>query len=195
MAQLMDLIAQVMGGDTKRQIGRQLGADDQTTEGAISAALPMLLTALARNSSNPQGADALHQALARDHDGSILDDFSGSLARSEAGPGAGILRHVLGERQPLAQQAVAQSSGLDAARAGQLLMMLAPVVMGALGRSQRSDNMDASGLADMLGHERQQLGQSSPDLAGLATRLLDRDGDGSIAEELSGIAGKLFGGR
>jgi hypothetical protein len=125
----------------------------------------------------------------------VLDNLDGFIGNAQAGSGAGILGHVLGEREPLAQQALSRASGLDAPRAGQLLMMLAPVVMGALGRAQRQKSLDASGLAGMLGHEQAGLKQTSPGLMGLFTRLLDKDGDGSITDEFGSIAGKLFGGR
>ena len=75
--------------------------------------LPILLAALNRNASNPAGAAALHGALERDHDGSILDNLGGFLGNAQAGPGAGILKHVLGERQESTAQAVGAASGLD----------------------------------------------------------------------------------
>lgn len=195
MAELMDLISQAMGGDSTRQIGQRVGASEGSTQNAIAAALPMLLGALANNSSRPEGAEALHAALERDHDGGVLDDLGGFLGGSGSPAGDGILRHVLGDRQPQAQQAIAHTSGLDSGQAGQILAMLAPVVMGALGRTQRTRGADAAGVAGMLGSERQSLGESSPDLMALATRLLDKDGDGSITEELGGLASKLFGRR
>jgi hypothetical protein len=195
MSQLMDLMTQAMSGDTTRQIGRQLGTDEQTTRNAIGAALPMLVTALANNSSNADGARSLHDAVSRDHDGSVLDNLGGLLSNVQNGPGAAILRHVLGNRQPATEQAVSKVSGLDSKRTAQLLMLLAPVVLGVLGRMRRQQSLDSSGLAGALGGARQQLGQTSPDLMGLATRLLDKDGDGSITDELGGLAGKLFGGR
>ena len=194
MAGLMDQIMQSVGGGTTRQIGGQLGLDDSTTQSAIGAALPMLLAGLAKNSATPDGASALHGALVRDHDGSALDDLGGVLGNAQAGPGAGILRHVLGDRQPLAQQALSKSSGIDAAQASQLLVMLAPVVMGALGRQQRQSGLDAPGLAGLLGGERAQLASSSPDLMGMASRMLDQDGDGSFLDDIGGIASKLFSG-
>jgi hypothetical protein len=195
MSQLLDLIMQKMDGNVTRRIGSQIGANEQTTQAAIMTALPLLLAGLAKNSSSPDGARSLHGALSTDHDGSVLDNLDGLIGNAQTGPGAGILGHVLGEREPLAQQALSKASGLDTSRAGQLLMMLAPVVMGALGRAQRQRNLDAPALAGMLGNEQAGLRQSSPGLMGLATRLLDKDGDGSIADELGGIAGKLFGGR
>ena len=195
MAQLMDSITQLLGGDTTKQISNQLGTDEGTTQSAIAAAVPMLLAGLARNSASPDGAAALHGALAKDHDGSILDNLGGFLGNAQAGPGGGILGHLLGARQPLAEEAVSNSSGLDRQRTAQLLMILAPIVMGMIGRARQQKNLDAPGLAGMLGQEHERLAQTSPGLMGLATRLFDKDGDGSITNELSGIAGKLFGGR
>jgi hypothetical protein len=195
MAQLMDSITQSLGGDTMKQISRQLGADEGTTQNAIAAAVPLLLAGLARNSSSPDGAAALHEALVKDHDGGILDKLGGFLGNAQTGPGAGILGHVLGGHQPLAEEAVSNSSGLDRQRTGQLLLILAPIVMAMIGRARRQNDLNASGVAGMLGQEHEGLTRTSPGLMGLATKLFDKDGDGSITEELGGIAGKLFGGR
>jgi hypothetical protein len=193
MSQLMGALSELMGGDQVKQMSRQIGADESSTQTAIAAALPLLLGALAKNAQTDEGAQSLHGALARDHDGGVLGNLGGLFGNPEASPGAGILRHVLGQKQPAAEQAVARTSGLDPATVSRLLVMLAPVVMGVLGRTQRQRGLDTHGLSNLLGGERQQLAQESPDLMGLATRLLDRDGDGSITDELGGLAGKLFG--
>src|SRR5262245_61629491 len=123
MATLMELITQSIGGDTMKQMSRSLGASEQSTGTAVSAALPLLVSALARNSSQPQGASALLRALDKDHDGSVLDDLSGLIGNPQSGSGAGILGHVLGDRQDAAKTALAQTSGLNAASAGQLLTL------------------------------------------------------------------------
>lgn len=198
MPGLMDLVGAALGGDTQRRIGAQLGADPQATGNAIQAALPMLLAGLARNASQPGGADALHQALRNDHDGSLLDDLGGLLGGSlggRAANGPGILGHVLGDRQDAAQRAVAGSSGLNGTQAAQLMAMLAPIVMGVLGRAQRSQGLDAGGLASMLQGEHATAAQAQPGLMGLATQLLDRNNDGSMLDDLMKGVGGLLGGR
>jgi hypothetical protein len=68
--------------------------------------------------------------------------------------------------------------------------MLAPLVMGALGRTQRQGGLDSDGLANMLGNERARLEQSSSGLSGLV-RMLDCDGDGQIMDNIEQIAGAL----
>ncbi len=191
---MMDMVTQMMGGDTTKQISRQLDQDESKTQAAIATALPMLLGALAKNSSTPDGAGALHRALAR-HDGSILQQ-PGSLAIGHHdAEGTGILGQVFGARKPVVEQAMAKTSGMDPARTAQLLAMLAPVVMGALGKMQREKGLDAGAVAGMLGREREQLQQTSPDLMGMATRMLDRDGDGSFMDDLGVLGTKMFGGR
>ena len=198
MPGLMDLLGAALGGDTQRQLSDQIGADPQATGSAIQAALPMLLSGLTQNASRPEGAAALHQALERDHDGSLLDNLGGLLggtSATRATDGAGILGHVLGDRQDAAQQAVAQSSGLDTGQSAQLLSALAPILMGVLGRTQRSQGLNANGLASMLQGEHANVAQTQPDLMGLATRLLDRNNDGSMLDDLMKGVGGMLGKR
>ncbi len=195
---LLKMLTQQLGGGAAKDISRQLGADETTTQHAMAAALPMLLGALARNASNPDGARALHNAIRKDHDGSVLDNLSGFIQNPDAKAGNGILRHVLGNKRNNIEAGVAQASGLDAGNVSKMMTMLAPVVMGSLGRSQRAGNMDATALAGLLSNERKEVEKSSPALGGLAS-LLDRDGDGDVSDDLAkigkGLLGGLFGRR
>lgn len=199
MSMIMDLIQQQLGGDAVREMSRQVGADENATRSALGAALPVLLGALSRNSASGNGAEALLGALRRDHDGSVLDDVAGFLGRGGANDGAAILGHVLGGRQARVEQSIAGSTGLDAGQVGKLLAMAAPLVLGALGRQQRSTGMDASGLAGLLGGERQSLEQRAPATQQLLGSLLDSDGDGDVdlTDVVKGLGtlGGLFGQR
>jgi len=191
---LLETLQQRLGGQTVDQISRKLGTDSGTTGNAIDAALPLLLSAVAHNARTGQ-AQAIDQALAQDHDGRVLDDVPGFLNQAENGPGAGILRHVLGSRQPTIENGLSQASGLDAAKVGQLLTMLAPLVMGALGKAKQERGLDAGGLSNLLGNEQEELKQSAPGVMGMLTRFLDRNADGSIADEVGGMIGKAFGNK
>lgn len=192
MSGLLDGLLGQLGGPAVTQLSKQLGADDATSKNAIAAALPVLMGALAKNAANPDGAAALATALQKKHDGSILDDVAGALGNAQTGAtGSRILEHVLGGKQSAVADGVAKASGLDPAKAGALLSMLAPIVMGALGKAQRSGGLDAGGLATMLGQESQRLGPA----AGGLLSLLDRDGDGSVVDDVLGMAGKFLGKR
>ena len=73
--------------------------------------------------------------------------------------GGRILGHILGGKQPQAQDAIAQKSGLDAQQVGKLLMMLAPIVMGVLARRKQQAHLDTGGLQGELQQTRQQAQQ------------------------------------
>ena len=190
MAGLLDGLMEQLGGDRLGDIAGALGGDSGATQAAITSALPALLGGLANNTSNSDGATALRSAL-DDHDGSVLDDPGAVLAGQ--GEGDGILGHILGAKRTEVEQHVAGQSGLDLGQVAKLLPMLAPMVMGFLGKKQRDEGLDAGGLAGALGGERKNLEAASPGLGGLAS-ILDRDGDGNMMDDLSGMAGGLLGG-
>jgi hypothetical protein len=149
---------------------------------------------LARNSASEGGASALAGALDRDHDGSILDDLGGFLGNYSSGSGAGILGHVFGGAQGAVEHSVSQASGLDMGKVGPLLVMLAPIVMGAIGRTQRQSGIGAGDLAGLLGGATQQMGSGSG-LMDMLSSVLDRDKDGSAIDDMAGMLGGLLGGR
>jgi len=153
------------------------------------------MSALANNASDPQGAQAFHRALAKDHDGSILEDLSGFLDNPQAANRAGILRHVLGSRQPMVKRGLARSAGLMSSQVGQLLQIAAPLLMGALGQHQQQQGFDANGLAAFLGNKQQMAQESNSEMMSMLNSLLDRDRDGSALDDIMGMVGKLFGGR
>jgi hypothetical protein len=156
MASVLDQVLAQVTPEVSRQISRRLGVDQQTVQMLVTIAVPILVAALARNSANPQGASSLANALARDHDGTILQDVPGAVRNYEDQPGDGILNHVLGDQRGEVVDVLTQATGADGSA---MLQMLAPIVMGVLGNMQRQQRLDAGGLATTLGQEREQLSQ------------------------------------
>ena len=193
MPALLDLLSSRLDGNAVQQISGRLGADRNATSTAISAALPLLLGALAKNASSPDGARQLHDALARGHDGSRFDRLPDP--DTDGPEGNAILKHVLADRRGLAEQGIAKASGLDMAKVGPLLAMLAPVVLGALGKARKERGLGPQDLSAMLGGERDAMSAASPGMMGAVSQLLDRDRDGSVVDDLGGMLGGLFGRR
>jgi hypothetical protein len=185
------LLKQLSGGGLA-QIGQQIGADEKTTGAALSTVMPMLVSALAANASKPDGADALHRALAADHDGSIFDDLAGFLGNPQAANGAGILGHILGNRQPAVTKGLAKGTGLDMNQIGNLLKIAAPMLMGMLGKQQLKKGFDVGSLTSFLGGQQKKVQKANPGLMGTLGSLLDANGDGSAADDILGMVGKLF---
>jgi hypothetical protein len=193
---LLDMLTDQLAGERTAQIGRQLGTDEGTAGKAIAAALPLLMGALAKNASRSEGADSLAGALDRDHDGSVLDDLGGFLSSPDTRSGDGILRHTFGERRGAVEQEVGRRTGLDAGSIAQLLPILAPIVMGALGKAKRQDSLDSGGVVSMLSGEQRRADSMSSGTSDMLTMLLDSDRDGSVADDVAeagiGFLGKLL---
>lgn len=198
MSQLLEMVSQQLGGQNLTTLSRQIGADEQATQNAISMALPLLLGGLAKNSAQPQGAAALDRALTN-HDGGLLDNLGAMLGSGGLGTaGAGILGHILGQRRAPVEQGISKASGLQPQQVGRLLMLLAPIVMAALSRMKQQNNVSGTELGDVLQREKADVATKNPGAGGLLG-MLDSDNDGSIADDLArmapGMLGGLFGGR
>jgi hypothetical protein len=197
MSSIIEQLMEQLGGENLGTISRQIGAREEDTAKAMPEMLGLLTEALARNSSRQDGAQALSNALAKDHDGSILDNLPDFIDNFQNGPGDGILRHVLGERRGAVEQQVSQKSTLDLGSISKLLTMLAPMLMGFLGKSQKKDGLDVGALTGLLGSEREQARRVAPQSTGLLGQLLDADGDGDVMDDVAKIGGgllsKLFG--
>ena len=216
-----ELLGQLQGSPMQG-LAQQLGIDSAQAQQAVGMALPMLFGALGQNAAQPQGAADLLGALQRDHSGNTTPngamDLGGLLGgllgggggtaggglgnilgavlggggggASQSGAGA-ILGHIFGGNQQRAESNLGQATGLGN-NAGQLLAMLAPLVMSFLAQRVQSQGMGASDLGQTLGQERAQI-QSQ---GGMLGSLLDQNGDGKLdMGDLFKIGGSLLGGR
>ena len=195
MTSILDEVRQQLGPDTIQQMSGALGADPAATSGAVSLALPAILAGLSQNAAQPQGAAALDTAL-NAHDGSVLDNLGGLLGGGAGGGiGGAILGHIFGGRRSTVEQSVGRSSGLNAGQVAQLMAMLAPIVMGVLGRMKQNKQVDANRLPEVLQQSREQGEKEVPGLGGI----LDANNDGSVADDLlrmgSSALGGMFGGK
>ncbi|WP_395374174.1 DUF937 domain-containing protein [Marinicella sp. W31] len=197
MSQIMDMITSQLGSGLMDQVASKIGGNSDNTQRAVAAALPLLLGALRRNAKSENGAASLNNALQRDHDGGILGNLGGLLtSQDNQSVGSKILGHVLGSKQNNVSRQLGQATGLGDQNAGQLLSMLAPVVMGALGKAKRESSLSASGLQDLLNSERSELKRRQPQMGALES-MLDSDGDGDVdmkdvLSKGSGLLGAFF---
>lgn len=198
---LMDLIQGNLSEGLIDQLSNQIGGDRQQTAVATSGIMSTLMGALAKNASTPDGANSLANALDNDHDGGILDNlsdlFSGNAPtqNQRAANGGGILKHLLGDRQSGAVDMISKMSGLGSNQAGNLMSMLAPVIMGSLGKAKRQNGLDVGGIASLLTNSvnTQHKNESNPAM-GLISNFLDQDNDGSVMDDVANIGMKMLGG-
>jgi hypothetical protein len=192
MSDLMTILSHAISGGALQSISRTIGANSDETSKAIAAAIPILVGALDRNTDHPAGADALARALQRDHDGSILDDLGAFLGSGEFDDGADILGHVLGGKRQSVETGLSKASGLDMGSVAKLLPILAPIVLGAVGRMQRQQRLDPSGLSNVLAAERRRALQAHPQATSALESLLDTNHDGQVIDDVVKIGSSLL---
>jgi len=201
MANLLDLFEQNLGGDLLSQLSSQVGINDNDkTKTAAKGAFSVLMGALQQNASTDQGASMLSSVLDRDHDGSILDDVMGYVtgaaqpSNTRTTDGAGILSHLLGGNSDSVLAQVASMAGIDKNSSAGLLMKLAPIAMGMLGKMKKENNLDENGIRDVLSQTVEPAKNDSM-LGGLLGSFLDKDGDGSVMDDLGRMGVKaIFNG-
>lgn len=213
MSGILDLLNSDLGKSIVNGVSNQTNQPANKTQDVLTMALPVLMAAMKRNASTPQGAEGLLGALnSGKHDGSILDNlgglFSGGVDANVLDDGGKILGHVLGGKQQNVQNAISQKSGIDAGSIAQILKVAAPILMGVLGNKAKQQNVNsASGLEGLLGGLLS--GSSAKNEQSFLESILDADGDGSIIDDvagmvlggnkkkggLGGLLGGLFGGK
>jgi hypothetical protein len=194
MFSLQDLLGNQTGNEAVGQISQQIGADPNATNSAISMALPMIFGAMNQQANQRTDAFGTIVNMATENDGTILDDVAGYLTGSSAmgNMASGVLGNIFGNRQGQVTEQISQQSGLGIGQVANLLMMLAPLVMGYLGRKQTEQNLDAGGLADLIGGHQQQAQSSGNPMMDLVSGFLDSDRDGSSMDDIASLAAKFM---
>ena len=201
--ELVNILQSQLGNDQFiQQLSQQIGgAEPEKTKAAATGIVSTLMSAMAKNVATTKGANSLANALERDHDGSILDDAIGMLTgqnqqasnASRMLNGSGILSHLLGGKQNGAIKMISQMSGLDNQKTGNLMTMLAPILMGALGKTKRQQGLNAGDIFNLLNGsltaQKQSTGNQTMDLI---SRFIDQDGDGDITDDAMRIGGNLL---
>jgi hypothetical protein len=171
---LVQMVMQLLTPDMIAKIASALGLDRSLVQKMINGAVPSLLASVADVASTPTGARQLANTLSQQQAGSLegllagLSQGSGRDALLNAG--SNLLSGLFGGGAlDTLSQAIGEFSGVTKGPSKELLSMLGPVVLGALGQHVRSNGLDASGLASLLSSQKQQIAAAIP--SGLVDQL------------------------
>lgn len=188
MDNLLDLLNSDMGRQIISGVSNETRQPEDKTAQVVSMALPLLMGAMKRNANSNDGAAGLMNALDKKHDGSLLDNlgvfFEGGVAEEQKVDGLGILGHILGGSQDNVVGALSKKSGLDSSNVMQILQVIAPIVLGYLGKQKKQQQVQSS---DALGGLLGGLMGSQGSKQGMIESLLDGNNDGSILDDVAGM--------
>lgn len=194
---LMDMFKQQMTSAVVNQMAEKVGLGgqgEQTTQAAQNV-FSTLMGAVTKNASTPQGAEALNKALDNDHaGGGVMNNLMSFLgngptenvsAREENG--AGILKHLLGGKEQGVVQGLSQMNNMSPQATQSMMSTIAPMVMSMLGNAKQQQGFDASSITQFLGNQQPKGGSNQ--MTDMVSKLLDRDGDGNVMDDIGGMLG------
>jgi len=175
---ILDLLLSAENKPALDEMARNFGLNEEQTRNAVEGLIPALSRGMQKNTGNEQGMDELLDALKTGKHSQYMEQPN-TLSRPETSEdGNGILGHIFGNKQVSRDVAaqVSQQSGISSTILKKMLPVVASLVMGAIskkvmgGGSSRQVNRGTSG--------------------GLIGMLLDSDKDGSIWDDVLGMAAK-----
>jgi hypothetical protein len=197
---LIDLITGNAGNQVATDAENKFGISKNQVIALLAVAAPLVISYLRKKSEESDvEATALNTALDKDHDGSILDNPSQIADRQQEG--GSILSHIFGGEKTNVENQLSQNTGISMDKIGPILAMLAPIIMGYIGKQKQSNGVNSGGglgdlLGGILGNANQQAqGQSTNPINDILGSVL---GGGSSSADsgnpLGNILGSVLGG-
>jgi hypothetical protein len=161
---LVSAISRFLTPELVGKMASASGLDRGTTQSAVGAFVPSILSGLSDLAARPGGARQIADAIAEQPAGTLSN-----LAATLGGPGqtadkgSGMLASLFGGG--LFNTLVSTLSrfvGIGEGSTRTLMGLLAPVVFGVLGREQRAQGLETSGLARMLIGQKDQIAAAMP---------------------------------
>ena len=158
MAQnIIGLLKDQLNDNLLTKISGRLGENKSGVAAAVGSALPSLLLGLMQKGSEPNGAASLMKVLQEGkHDGGILDNLGsvlggGSTTTDLVASGKSLFGSLFGDKAGGITDIIASASGISKNASSSLLGILAPIVMGFLGKTLKAQGgLNPAGLTNLL---------------------------------------------
>lgn len=145
---LIDLLTGNTGNQVAERAESKFGINKNQVLALLAVAAPLIISYLSKKSQSAGEAESLNAALDKDHDGSILNDVS--QAETRQSEGNSILTHIFGGEKQNVENQLSQKTGISIDKIGPVLSMLAPIIMGYIGKEKQQSNVGAGGLGGLL---------------------------------------------
>ncbi len=196
---LIELITGNAGNQVASQAENKFGISKNQIIALLAVAAPLVISYLRKKSQeDPNEAEALNNALDKDHDGSILDNPAQVESRLQEG--GSILDHIFGGQKGQVENQLSQNTGISMDKIGPVLAMLAPLIMGYIGKEKQSSGVNSGGgLGDLLGGilggaQNQAQAEPSNPLNDILGSVLGGGSQQSSGNPLNDILGNVLGG-
>lgn len=147
---ITDLITGGIGSKAISLVAKTLNIDESKAKWVVAAAVPLMIAALNYNSKkSKEKEDGINKALEK-HNGGIFDQIGNLFGNGPSEDDNKIVNHMFGSNTEVVKDNLAAKTGLSADKIGGALAILAPIVMGYLGK-QKQQESSSGGIGDLLG--------------------------------------------
>lgn len=175
---ILDLLLSNENKPALDELSRNFGLNEDQTRQAVEGLIPALSRGMQNNTGSENGMDDLLDALRSGKHAEYMEQPN-TLSRPETSEdGNGILGHIFGKKQVSRDVAaqVSKQSGISSTILKKMLPVVASLVMGAISKKVIGGNSAG------------QVNRANS--GGLIGMLLDSDRDGSIWDDVLGMAAK-----
>lgn len=170
-------LKELLLGDVANKAANLLGEKEDKVKTAIEGLIPTFVGGLMKRASNEAGATTLMNVVKKgNHDGSIIEQI-GNLVNNKDSfaqvveKGNGLVSMLLPDKKSSIATMISQFAGVRNSSATSLLSIVAPIVVGKLGKMVTTQNLDKAGLANTLLDQRSILLDETPE--NLQTKMID----------------------
>lgn len=167
---LIDMVRERFTGNVMQQMGSAMGEDPSTLTKALPGVIATVGGSVAERGSTEAGAQRLMSQL---NEGGYTGPNAGNeeiLSADTEERGQGMLNGLFGDKLGTITSALGRSGGFSNSKsAGGMMALVAPMIMGVIGKHVRDNRLGAAGLGQLLGGQKSLLSSALP--AGLGSLL------------------------
>jgi OmpA-OmpF porin, OOP family len=170
-------LKELLLGEVASKAANLLGEKDDKVKTAIEGLIPTFVGGLMKRASNETGATTLMNVVQKgNHDGSILEQMDNLVGNKDGfsqliEKGTSLVSMLLPDKKSSIATMISQFAGVRNSSATSLLSMVAPIVIGKLGKMVNTQGLDKAGLANSLLDQRSTLLEETPE--NLQTKMID----------------------
>lgn len=172
MSNFIDEFLKSKGPELTAQVSEKLGIDKEKVSGMLPNILPMILGGLKKEKDNKGGEERVDHILNKYGNKDDAENVGGVVEsvkhKDDTDPGLGGL---LGNSGFKAADFLGEKFGISKDITSKIIPMVAPIVLGMLKKKRDDEGVGSSGIASII----------------------DRDGDGSILDDVGGFLSKGLG--
>jgi outer membrane protein OmpA-like peptidoglycan-associated protein len=160
---LVEAANSLIAGELVEKAGSFLGESETGVRKALTGIVPAVLGGLATKSSTGAGADAVfrmvnEQSQAQAEPAGLFGNDNTSLLNK----GAALLGNIFGDKVSSLAGLLSGFSGIRPTSASSLLSIVAPIIVGFLGKHASSNHLNASGLSNLLSSQKGNINLAVP---------------------------------